>query len=78
MQRTLYFTRQLRSRASSSISSSTSSISFLLPLQSMPWLSHLVIYRRRGSTTSSPFAVEDNPESDDLNNSISREPPLIS
>ena len=55
MQRTLYFTSQPTSRASSSTPS-------LLSLQSTRQLSSLVSYRRRRSTTSAPLAIKDTPK----------------
>ena len=67
MQRTLHFSRQPGHRASSSISSlltppSTRQSSPLTP---------------RGSTASSPLPIDDDTESGDQNDSISRQPPPV-
>jgi hypothetical protein len=75
MQRTLHFTHQLGSRASFFTSSSFASS--LMPLKSTPRLSHLVICRCYSFTTSSLFAVEDTPKSNELNDFALREPPPI-
>jgi len=70
MQRTLHFTSQLTSRASSSTPSS-------LSLQSTRRLSSSASYRRCGSTASTPLAIKDTPELNKQNNSTLRDPPLI-
>ena len=72
MQRTLHFTRQPGSRASSSASSSTSS-SF--NPQSTRHSTPLVPRRVRGSTASSPLPIDDDTESGNQD-SVSREPPI--
>ena len=71
MQRTLYFTYQQYSRASSSTPSLSNSRSTRL-------LSSLVARRPRGSTASTPLIIDDTSEPNKQNNSISREPPPAS
>ncbi len=72
MQRTLHFTRQPGSRASSSASSSTySSFNSQSTRHSTPSAPRRV----RGSTASSPLPIDDNTESGDQDDSASREPP---
>jgi len=67
MQRTLHFTRQPGSRASSSASS--------LNPQSTHHSTPLTPRRVRGLTVSSPLPIDDDTESGDQDNSVSREPP---
>ena len=68
MQRTLHFTHQQYSRASSSTPSSSNS-------RSTRPLSSLAARRLRGSTASTPLAIDDPSEPNEQNDSTSREPP---
>ena len=69
MQRTLYFTHQQYSRASSSTPSLSNSRSTRL-------LSSLVAYKTCRSTASTPLIIDNASKLNGQNNSISREPPL--